>query len=52
MKIGEGNKHFDAKSIYLTDFKAKWIKYKINKYMINSNNTNTKHEIKVKYEGY
>jgi len=36
--------------IYLTDFKAKWIKSKINKYKIN--NTKTKHEFKVKYEGY
>jgi hypothetical protein len=28
------------------------MKYKINKYKINSNNTNTKHEFKVEYEGY
>ena len=38
--------------IYLTDFKANWIKSKINNYNIDSNNTNTKHEFKVKYEGY
>jgi hypothetical protein len=25
---------------------------KINKYKINNNNTSTKHELKVKYEGY
>jgi hypothetical protein len=38
--------------VYLTDFKEKWIKSKINNYKINSNNTITKHEFKVKYEGY
>ena len=38
--------------IYLTYFKAKRIKSKINNYKINNNNTITKHEFKVKYEGY
>ena len=38
--------------IYLTDFKVKRIKFKINKYKFNSNNTSTKHEFKLKYEGY
>ena len=52
MEIGEWNEHSDVKSLYLTDFKGKRIKSKISKYMTNSNNTNTKHEIKVKYEGY
>ena len=54
-KIGEGNKHLDVIHEYIfTDFKAKWKKYKIHKYKINNNNnsTNTKHENKVKYEGY
>jgi len=37
---------------YLTDFKAKQIKSKINKYKISNNNINTKHDFKVKYEGY
>jgi hypothetical protein len=32
--------------IYLTDFKAKWIKSEINKYKINNNNTNTKLNMK------
>ena len=40
-----GNKH--------SDFKVKLIKSKISMYyMINSNTTNSKHEYKVKYEGY
>ena len=34
--------------VYLTDFKVKRIKSKINKY---NNNTNTKHEFKVIYQG-
>jgi hypothetical protein len=33
-------------------FQGKQIKSKINKYKINNNNTRTKHEFKVKYEGY
>ena len=55
MEIGEGNKNILMSiHIYLTDFKVKQIKSKINKYKINNNNTNTntKHEFKVKYEGY
>jgi hypothetical protein len=35
-----------------TDFNPKQIKSKIDKYKINNNNTSTKHEFKVKYEGY
>jgi hypothetical protein len=31
---------------------VKRIKYKIDKYKINNNNASTKHELKVKYEGY
>ena len=38
--------------IYPADFKAKQKKSKINKYTIYNNNTNTKHEFKVKNEGY
>ena len=42
MEIEEGNEHSDVMSLYLTDIKTKLIKSKINKYMIISNNTNTK----------
>ena len=38
--------------MYLTDFNAKRIKSEIDKYKINNKNTSTKHEFKVKYEGY
>ena len=51
MEIREGNKHLDVICIF-TDFKAKRIKSKIHKYKINRNNTITKHEFKVKSEGY
>jgi hypothetical protein len=48
-KIREGNKHLDVIHEYIfTDFTAKWKKSKIH----NDNSTNTKHEYKVKYEGY
>ena len=43
-----GNSHFNT---YLRDFNVKRIKSKIDKYKINNNNTSTKHEFKVKYEG-
>jgi len=47
------NSHFDVIYIvYLTDFNAKRIKCKIDKYKINNYNTSTKHEFKVKDEGY
>ena len=38
--------------MYFIDLNAKRIKSKIDIYKINNNNTSTKHEFKVKYEGY
>lgn len=40
---------YRVQSVYLTGFKVKGIKSKINKY--NNNNTNKKHEYKVIYQG-
>ena len=51
METREGT-HILMLYIYFTDFNAKRIKSKINKYKINNNNTSTKHEFKGKYEGY
>ena len=51
METREGT-HILMLYIYFTDFNAKRIKSKIDKYKINNNNTSTKYEFKVKYEGY
>ena len=52
MEIAEGNEHFDVNSFISYRFQGESNKILNQQIKVNNNNTNTKYEFKVKYEGY